>query len=233
VTGNVLLEVTGLRCSIGGVQALNGAEISVPEGALHGIVGPNGAGKTTLFNAITGFVRAQEGEVLWCGRSIRTTRSYKIANRGLVRTFQNAGGLAGMTVRENIVTAARKWSGPEIDEVVDRLGIGADQAKRLEDCSLATRKLVGIAMAVVRRPKLLLLDEPLSGLDVEERDSVVEMIQGVNQTGVAILLIEHDVDRTLAMVDHLSILDLGEVIAAGTPADLRGKSELNDVYLKA
>jgi branched-chain amino acid transport system ATP-binding protein len=228
-----MLEVNRLVCTIGGVRAVDGVDLTVREGGLSGIVGPNGAGKTTLFNAITGFVPSQSGDVLWRGRSIRGWKPHRIANDGLARTFQNAGGLAGMTVLENITLAARRSHSGGIDEVCELLSLDQDRGKQLEDCSLATRKLVGIAMAVVRKPTLLLLDEPLSGLDLDERDAVVETIKRVNAQGVAILMIEHDIDRTLALVDHISILDLGQVVAHGAPSELSGKPELHDVYLKA
>jgi branched-chain amino acid transport system ATP-binding protein len=228
-----LLEVRGVSCTLGGVRAVDDVSVGIAEGSISGVLGPNGAGKTTLFNTITRFARIDRGEVLWDGTPIQRWRPSKVANSGLTRTFQNAGGFGDMTVRENLALAGRRNESADIDWISALLGLGPDLDRRVESCSLATRKLVGIAMAMVRRPRMLLLDEPLAGLDLEDRDSVVESIRLVHQQGVTILLIEHDVDRVLALADQIIILDVGAKVADGAPHELMGMPELRDVYMKA
>ena len=228
-----LLELHEVTCTIGGVRAVDGVDLAVDEGQIVGIAGPNGAGKTSLFNAITGFIPYQVGDVRWAGRSVRGWKPHRIANSGLMRTFQNAGGFAEMTVRQNLAVSARRWDGPGIEEIADALMLAEHMDRKVGDCSLATRKLVGLAIAAVRRPRLLLLDEPLAGLDDLERDAAVNTIRLVHRGGVTVLLIEHDVDRMLALVDRLVILDLGAKVAEGTPAELADDPALRDVYLKA
>ncbi|MGH3761911.1 ABC transporter ATP-binding protein [Actinophytocola sp.] len=227
-----LLTVEGLTCRIGGVCAVDDVDLSVAEGSITGVVGPNGAGKTTLFNAMTGFVTYQSGDVRWSGQSVRGWRPHRVANAGLARTFQNAAGFGRLTVRQNITLAARRRGGPDVDEICSILLLEGELDRRLSACSLATRKLVGIAMAAVRRPRMILLDEPLSGLDLMERDAVVETVRLLRDRGVTVLLIEHDIDRTLSLVDELTILDVGRKIAHGSPTDLAGDPALRDVYLK-
>lgn len=228
-----LLELEGVTCTLGGVRAVDDVSLSVVEGNITGIVGPNGAGKTTLFNAVTGFVPYSDGDVRWAGTSVRGWAPHKIANTGLTRTFQNFGGYGSMTVEENVAVAARRWGGDAATTVCDLLGLTPHLVRKVDDCGLATRKLVGIAMAAVRDPRMLLLDEPLAGLDVHERDGVVAMIRLVHAEGVTIVLIEHDVSRVLQLADHVAILDTGAKVADGTPAELSGMPELLNVYLKA
>ena len=228
-----LLEVRDVTCTLGGVKAVDDVSMSVAEGGISGIIGPNGAGKTTLFNTITRFVPIDTGEVLWDGTPIRRWRPSKVANSGLARTFQNAGGFGSMTVRDNLTLAARSQDNADIAWISGLLGLDGTMDRSVDGCSLATRKLVGIAMTMVRRPRMLLLDEPLAGLDLDDRESVVEAIKLVHQQGVTILLIEHDVDRVLALADRVVILDVGAKVADGTPDELAGRTELRDVYMKA
>lgn len=229
-----LLQVENLSCTIGGVVAVSDLELEVFEHSKVGIIGPNGAGKTTFFNTVSGFIRADRGsKILWCGREIVGMRPHKIANAGLMRTFQNSGGFPAMTVYENLLVACRGRDESSARSVAERLEIGGELDKKVEDCSLATRKLVGIALAVVCRPRLLMLDEPLAGLDLMDRNAVVEVIKAVHADGVTIVLIEHDIERTLTLVDQLVVLDAGRKIAEGTPQELEFRSELASVYLRS
>lgn len=228
-----LLEVNGVCCTLGGVRAVDDVSMSVEEGSISGILGPNGAGKTTLFNTITRFVPIDCGDVVFAGTPIRRWRPSRVANSGLARTFQNVGGFGDMTVAENLALARRRTESADITWIVNLLGLEDVLDKSVTSCSLATRKMVGIAMAMVRRPRMLLLDEPLAGLDLEDRDNVVDSIRKVHRQGVTILLIEHDVDRVLGLANHIVILDVGVKVADGSPDELMGKTELRDVYMKA
>lgn len=228
-----LLDVKGLCCTIGGVRALHQVDLEVDEGSITGIVGPNGAGKTTLFNAISGFCTYQTGDVTWQGSSIRGWKAHRVAATGLLRTFQNVSGFSDLTVEQNVTLACRGKDPDHMKRICRLLDLDRDFDRAVESCSLATRKLVGIAMAAVRRPRLLMLDEPMSGLDLEDRDAVIDVVKLVHNEGVTVLLIEHDIERAMALVDHLAILDLGEKVAEGTPESLAGRPELHNAYLKA
>jgi len=230
---NALLGVEGVTVTLGGVRAVDNVSFSVSEGQLCSVVGPNGAGKTTLFNTVTGFLKRDVGDVRWDGKSVNRWSPQRVANDGLARTFQNAGGFGDMTVRDNISVAARSRNERRIVTTAGRLGLEEVLDEYVRDCSLATRKLVGMSMAVACEPRMLLLDEPLAGLDHQDRDAVVAMIRRLNDEDLTILLIEHDIRRVLELSDHVVILDSGAIVAAGAPAELAGKPELNDVYLRA
>lgn len=226
-----LLDLRGISVTVGGVHILTDVDLRVHADEVVGVIGPNGAGKTTLFNTVTGFVRPTAGEVAWLGEPITRLPAHRIARKGLVRTFQNVGGFADLTVERNLLLAAGRHAPDVVREVRDLLELHPCWDMRVGDCSLATRKLVGIAVAVVRRPRLLLLDEPLAGLDSTDRDHVVQMIRKVHSEGVAICLIEHDIARTRQLVDRLVVLDTGRKVADGEPDEVLGRPELAETYL--
>lgn len=228
---SALLELRGVSVTVGGVQILADVDLSVHDDEVVGVIGPNGAGKTTLFNTVTGFLRPTSGEVDWLGEPITRLPAHRIARRGLVRTFQNVGGFADLTVERNLLLATRGRDRDVLREVRDLLELEPYWNTPVGDCSLATRKLVGIAVAVVRRPRLLLLDEPLAGLDRTDRDHVVEMVRKVHAEGVAICLIEHDIARTRQLADRLVVLDTGRKVADGHPDEVLGRPELAETYL--
>lgn len=228
---SALLELRGVSVTVGGVQILADVDLSVHDDEVVGVIGPNGAGKTTLFNTVTGFLRPTSGEVDWLGEPITRLPAHRIARRGLVRTFQNVGGFADLTVERNLLLATRGRDRDVLREVRDLLELEPYWNTPVGDCSLATRKLVGIAVAVVRRPRLLLLDEPLAGLDRTDRDHVVEMVRKVHAEGAAICLIEHDIARTRQLADRLVVLDTGRKVADGHPDEVLGRPELAETYL--
>jgi len=218
---------------MGGVRAVRDVSLFCDDGDMLGIIGPNGAGKTTLFNAICGFVRPDAGSsIRWSGREITGWRPERIARTRLLRTFQNGGGVLGLTVRENLELAARDRRSPRLAPVLERLRL-TDQAERpVADCSLATRKLVGIAQAVVRDPVLLMLDEPLAGLDHTDREAVVDVIRDVHAGGVTVIFIEHDIERTLRLATRIVILDTGEKIADGLASAVSSQDDFHRAYLR-
>lgn len=226
-----MLSVRQVTKEFGGIRAVDACSFEVERASITGLIGPNGAGKTTLFNTVTGFLRPTSGEVDWLGEPITRLPAHRIARRGLVRTFQNVGGFADLTVERNLLLATRGRDRDVLREVRDLLELEPYWNTPVGDCSLATRKLVGIAVAVVRRPRLLLLDEPLAGLDRTDRDHVVEMVRKVHAEGVAICLIEHDIARTRQLADRLVVLDTGRKVADGHPDEVLGRPELAETYL--
>jgi branched-chain amino acid transport system ATP-binding protein len=228
-----LLDVDDVSCVLGGVRALSEVTMRIAPGELLAIVGPNGAGKTTLFNVVTGFVQATSGEVRWEGVPLRGRRAHHVARSGLVRTFQNVGGFTGLTVAENLELASRGRDAPATARVEELLHLGDVRDRLVEDCGLATRKLVGIAMALVRSPRLLLLDEPLAGLDDADRDRVTALIRQVHDSGVTVCMVEHDIGRTVALADRIVVLDAGRLVASGAPEQLARDAVLAGTYLTA
>ncbi|MBI2245484.1 MAG: ATP-binding cassette domain-containing protein [Nocardioides sp.] len=226
-----VLELHGITVRLGGVEVLADIDLTVRRGDCVGIIGPNGAGKTTLFNVASGFMPTTEGDVRLQGRPINGVKPHRIARRGLVRTFQNVGGFGDLSVADNMELATRGRAPDRVARVGAMLGLTDSWQTLVKDCSLATRKLVGIAIAVVREPTVLLLDEPLAGLATEDRDHVVEMIRRVHAAGTTICLIEHDIGRTRALVDRLVVLDAGRKIAEATPDELAARPDIVEDYL--
>ncbi|WGX96075.1 ABC transporter ATP-binding protein [Nocardioides sp. L-11A] len=230
-TAHPVLEVNDVTVRLGGVEVLADIDLAVARGDCVGIIGPNGAGKTTLFNVISGFMPPTQGEVRLQGRRIDGVKPHRIARRGLVRTFQNVGGFGDLSVEQNLLLATRGKAPDQVERVREMLGLADSWRMLVKDCSLASRKLVGIAIAVVRAPSVLLLDEPLAGLATEDRDHVVEMIRRVHAAGTTICLIEHDIGRTRALSDRLVVLDAGRKVAEGATAELASRTDLVEAYL--
>lgn len=240
-----LLEVEGLTVRFGGLVAVDGVSLSVPAGGLVGLIGPNGAGKTTLLDALTGFVRAR-GEVRFDGRRIDGLPPQRRARRGLSRTFQSLELFDDLTVGENVLTAAdpRLLSGlleplrgvrgsvaASADDALERVGLGAHRDRMPTELSNADRKLVGVARALAREPRLVLLDEPAAGLDHVSTAALGEQLRALAEDGTALLLVDHDMGLVLGVCDRVSVLDLGRLIAEGTPAEVRSDVEVIAAYL--
>ena len=244
-----LLTARDVSVSFGGVQALAGVSFEVAPHEVHGIIGPNGAGKTTLFNVLCGFVRPQQGELAWEGRPLDRVRPSALAGHGIARTLQGLGLFDRLTVLENVMVGAERhattgfWTGlfglGHRDEarlaerarvVLDRLGI-ADVAHRLPaGLPYGVRKKVALARALVVEPRLLLLDEPASGLSTEEMNELGGIVRDLTAS-TATLLVEHHMDLVMSVCDRLTVLDFGRVIASGTPAQVQGDPAVTAAYL--
>lgn len=228
-----LLEVTDLSCRIGGVQALEDVSLQVGAAEFVGIVGPNGAGKTTLFNTLSGFLHPQTGSIRLVGHRIERWSPPRIARAGLVRTFQNRGGFSRMTVHDNLRVAARdREHRAQVGEVAARLGFVPVLGEPAATLSLARRKVLGLAMAVLGGPQILLLDEPLAGLDEVDRENVMSVVVDTHRSGVAICMIEHDIPRTLRHCERVVVLEHGHKVADDTPAVIRDDPEFIRAYLE-
>jgi branched-chain amino acid transport system ATP-binding protein len=216
---DVLLSVSNLSVTLGGVQAVKDFSLDVAEGDSVAMFGPNGAGKTTVVNAITGFApTSASSKILWLGSSITKAKPYKIARAGLARTFQNASGVSDLTIWENVVVANRR-AGDTVESVLQLLDLTDLRDRKVSDCSLATRKLAGVAMALVWSPQMLLLDEPLAGLDPSDRDHVVDALKRVCAEGTTIFIIEHDIERALELATRVVVLKAGVKVSECAPED--------------
>jgi branched-chain amino acid transport system ATP-binding protein len=242
-----VLEVDSLRVQYGNVVALNDVSFTVPRGAVMGLIGPNGAGKTTLIDALTAYTRPATGAVVFEGQATRGVRPHRLARRGLVRTFQSVELFDDLTVIENLAVAAQPPS--LLGALGSVFGVGgeggaedvrwalsvtglADVAERYPtELSHGQRKLVGVGRALACRPSLLLLDEPAAGLDTDETLALGRRLRTLPEHGVTVLLIDHDMGLVLGICDRVLVLDFGNVIAAGTPAEIRTNPAVIDAYL--
>ena len=242
-----LLELRGLTVRFGALTAVGGVDMSVDEGALVGLIGPNGAGKTTLIDAVSGIVPA-EGAITFCGERVDHLRAHRRARRGLARTFQSIELFDELTVRENLLTAAepstlastlaslvssRSAAGVMtiVDETLELLGIGEFAERRPGELSLGQRKLATVARAMAGRPRLLLLDEPAAGLDTHESLALGVTLRDVANTGVSILLVDHDMGLVLNVCDSIYVMEFGGVISSGTPQEVANDPRVITAYL--
>ncbi len=247
-----LLEIRDLHRRFGGVVALDGVGFEVEEGQIKGVIGPNGAGKTTLFNIVSGLQRATRGSVHFDGRRIDRLPAAAIARRGLARTFQNVSLFDRLTALENVLVGlhARGRAGllssalrlprqrreecvlrAQAEELLDFVGLRGVTAAPVAELPFGRRRMVELARALALGPRLLLLDEPASGLNSRESRELAATIRRVRERGVAILLVEHDMALVMDICDSLLVLNFGSPIAEGTPAVVRGDPKVLSVYL--
>ena len=231
-----MLEVSNVSLRFGGLDVLKNVSFSIEQGELVGLIGPNGAGKTTLFNVVSGFLTPHAGSVRYEGREIIGVGTHVLAARGMVRTFQGARAFPQLTVRENLRVAhhlsGRAGGRTGLEETALRsfnlVRHGDDLARALPSGLLRT---LGIAMAIATGARLLLLDEPAAGLNPEEVMNLQEVIRNVNQAGVAICVIEHNLHFLMGLVQRAFVLDAGAVIASGPPAEVTQNPRVVEAYL--
>jgi branched-chain amino acid transport system ATP-binding protein len=238
-----LLEVRGANVRFGGHAAVRDVDLDVEAGEITGLIGPNGAGKTTLFNVITGLQEVVSGRVLLDGRDLTGERAHVRARAGIARTFQRLEVFGSLTARENVLTAAeirRSWSrdrssDPEADTdaLLERVGLTAVAHERVDAMPTGLARLVELARALATRPTVLLLDEPASGLDDSESDSFADLLLELAATGMAILLVEHDVQLVMKVCHRIHVLDFGAILAVGTPEEIQRDQGVLDAYLGA
>ncbi len=239
-----LREVTK---SFGGIQALSGISFDVMPGQIAGVIGPNGAGKTTMFNVITGAYRADRGQVLLAGEDVTGKPPHRIARAGISRTFQNIRLFAGMTVFEHLLVAqphreaalrrflptrlADPAAHARAQEVLEFFGLEAVKERIARSLPYGLQRKVEMARAVTARPKLLLLDEPVAGMNHEEAEGIRALMLRLRGEGLSILLIEHDMGFVMNLCDYLHVLDFGAMIAKGSPQEIRTNPAVLDAYL--
>ena len=230
-----MLQVRNLTVRYGGVVAVDDVSFSVPEGQIVGLIGPNGAGKTTTIDALCGF-HGCEGTVLLQGRDIGGCAPHTRASLGLARTFQLAGVSDDLTVAENVQVGQHHSTGNDaevLDRILGDLGLADMRELLVSVLSQGQRQLVSVARALAGEPKLLLLDEPAAGLDSTESLWLAERLRAVRDTGVTILLVDHDMSLVLNLCDTIDVLDFGALIAHGTPEEIRHNDVVSTAYLGA
>ena len=236
-TGADLLVLRDIGISFGGLRALDGIDLTLPEGGLYGIIGPNGAGKTTLFNVINGFLASDSGAITFAGEPITGLRPNQVCRRGVGRTFQVVRAFPRMSVLENVIVGA--FIRAPTDAVardmalaaLDRVGL-VDQAEKIAG-GLTTRelRLMELARALVPHPRLMLLDETLAGLGHDDLGGILGVIRQLRAEGITVLIIEHTMHAMVQLVDHFTVLDHGRLIATGRPQDVVRDSRVIEAYL--
>jgi branched-chain amino acid transport system ATP-binding protein len=242
-----LLQLTDITKRFGGIHALSGISCEVPEGRIIGIIGPNGAGKTTLFNVVTGAYRADAGEVRLNGRAMTGRPPYKIVRQGIARTFQNIRLFGSMSVWDHLLVAqphgeagwrrllpigwGDRAATKRAEEVLTFFGLSALRDRPAKSLPYGVQRKVEMARAITARPKLLLLDEPVAGMNHDEAEEIRDLMLRLRATGLSILLIEHDMNFVMRLCDYLYVLDFGALIAQGRPDEIRRNPVVLDAYL--
>ena len=249
----VQLEVSSLSINFGGIHALNEVSLAVKKGEIYSIIGPNGAGKTTLFNCISGIYHPQEGSIQFEGSEIQLQKPHKIAQMGIARAFQNIELFRGMTVLDNLRAAqghsmkygllrAAVYIGrclreeircrDEVEEIIEFLDLQNLRKSPVASLSYGLQKRVELGRALAMSPKLLLVDEPVSGMNVEETEDMARYMLDVNEEmNITIILVEHEMGVVMDLSDRVTVLNFGNKIAEGSPREIARDPQVINAYL--
>ncbi len=253
VSDEILLSVENVSLAFGGVKALNGVNFDIRKGEIRAIIGPNGAGKSSMLNVINGFYHPQEGTITYKGHTRKQMQPYVAASQGIARTFQNIALFKGMSTLDNIMTGRNLkmktnlfWQGlylgpakaeelanrEVVEGIIDFLDIQAIRKKPVGKLPYGLQKRVELGRALAAEPDLLLLDEPMAGMNSEEKEDMSRFIIDVNtEFGTTIVLIEHDMSVVMDLSDRVVVLDYGRQLADGLPHEIRANKEVIEAYL--
>jgi branched-chain amino acid transport system ATP-binding protein len=234
-----MLEAKGVSKAFGGLKAVSNVDLYVDEGEILGLIGPNGAGKTTLFNLLSGAIQIDTGAVDFCGKRISGLQPNQICRLGIGRSFQAAKNFAGMPVYQNVLMGAlfgKKGrtiaeASKIVDEVLDEVGLAELRDKMVPDIPLASQKRLEVARALATRPKLLMLDEVMAGLNPSEVTEAMELVTKIRKSGITIIMIEHVMKAIMNICNRIVVLHHGAKIAEGTPQEITANKAVIEVYL--
>lgn len=250
-----LLELRGLTKYFGGLAAVNEIDLDAKEGVISGLIGPNGAGKSTLFNVVTGFFKPTGGTVTFNGEDVTGMSPDIIASKGLVRTFQSTILFQRFTVMENVLAGVHLKSNVGLfggifnppstrkktafalqraSEIVEIMGLGDLISYYAGSLPHGHQRMLGVAVALASEPKMLMMDEPVTGMNAEETDAMMKTVQRIRgELGVTVLLVEHDMRAVMGTCEKLTVMDFGKKIAEGTPQEIRENPAVIEAYLGA
>ncbi|WP_108879791.1 ATP-binding cassette domain-containing protein [Anderseniella sp. Alg231-50] len=247
-----ILQVRNVTKKFGGLTANNNINFNVAEHEILSVIGPNGAGKSTLFKMISSFLRTTSGEVLFKGERISNLRPHIVARKGVVRTFQETTIFKSMTVRESVIVSQHlrakatlagyflgsrtarediRTFGRNADEIIDFLELGDIRHELAHNLPQGHLRALGVAIGLATDPKVLLLDEPFAGMNHDETMNMVRLVKSVRDRGVTVLLVEHDMAAVMSISDRIVVLNFGEMIAEGTPAEIQNNDKVIEAYL--
>ena len=247
-----ILDIQGITKRFGGLTAVNNVSFSVEKGAILSVIGPNGAGKSTLFKLISSFLTPTSGRVNYHGHTITGLAPHEVARRGVVRTFQETTIFKEMTALQNVIVAHQlrcratslgiyfSSAAARADEerfrdsateILNYLGLSAVKQMVARNLPHGHLRALGIAVAMAAEPKVLLLDEPFAGMNIEETDAAVKLVRGIRERGVTIVLVEHDMSAVMRISDKIVVLNFGTKIAEGTPAEVKQNEAVIGAYL--
>jgi branched-chain amino acid transport system ATP-binding protein len=241
-----ILRTEGLTVHFGGLSALNNVSIAIPAGQIRGIIGPNGAGKSTLFNCVTGVLRPTSGRILFQGEDIGGLPSHAISRKAIARSYQITNILPGATVLENVRIAAQSrhhnWSmlrhHHAYADVIDRaravladVGLDGKEDELAANLSHGEQRNLEIGIALATEPRLLCLDEPTAGMSVTETHATVDLVRRIARD-LTVIIVEHDMEVVMGLAHAITVLNYGEVLAEGTPAEIQANARVQEVYLK-
>jgi branched-chain amino acid transport system ATP-binding protein len=248
----MVLKIKNICKNFGGISALTDVSFAINEGEIFGLIGPNGAGKTTMFNVITNMFAPTSGEIMFLDEKITGNRPYKITEKGICRTFQNIRLFTQMTAIENVLVGGHSQSKSGVfsgvfrtksqrkeeekllnsaKELLELVGLTSYENVISENLAYGQQRRLEIARALASRPKLLLLDEPAAGMNETETDDLYFLIKKVQEKGITVLLIEHDMPLVMKLCDRIAVLNFGKKLAEGTPEEIQNNQAVIEAYL--
>lgn len=245
-----VLEVKNVTKRFGGLTALNDVSFNVEEGEIRGLIGPNGAGKSTMFKNIAGFYTPTSGNIIYRGQNLEGKKPHTISELGVVRTFQETTLFQELTVFENALVGChinaktdlfsailgldkhkQKAAAEKVMEVLDFMGLSNRKKQLASELPLGSQRALAISIALVSEPKLMLMDEPFAGMNPEETNQMMDLTRKVRESGITIVLVEHDMKAVMGLCNYLTVLNFGQLLAEGTPEEVRNNEKVIEAYL--
>jgi branched-chain amino acid transport system ATP-binding protein len=245
-----ILEIKNVTKQFGGLTALNDVSFQVEEGEIRGLIGPNGAGKSTMFKNIAGFYRPTKGNIVYRGENIEGKKPHTIAEMGIVRTFQETTLFQELSVFENALVGShikgrvnvfsailgldrqkQNACKDRVMEVLEFMGLSDRKDQLASELPLGSQRALALSVSLVSEPKIMLMDEPFAGMNPEETNHMMDLTRKVQESGITIILVEHDMKAVMGLCNNLTVLNFGEVLAQGTPEDIRTNEKVIEAYL--